>query len=145
MKVDYVAVKLMGVPPVKGVRMLLLPSMEIDVCREQKVRRCCSAANGMWLLVMVPGTMAIVISVTHRCDLISSEWNCRWSLGASKTNLLIESGDKNTFSKVVDPPWIPPKVNVFNCCLLPRFPHFRFLIRMTQKKRDWDSVGLNKS
>ena len=43
-------------------------------------------------------TMAIVISVRYRCDLISSEQNCRWSVGASKTNLLSKTGGKNPFS-----------------------------------------------
>ena len=38
------------------------------------------------------------------------------------------------FSEVVDPPWIPPKVNVFNCCLLPNFPHLVLLSGWGRKK-----------
>ena len=38
--------------------------------------------------------MAIVISVRYRCDLISSERNCRWSVAASKTDLVSERGGK---------------------------------------------------
>ena len=47
-KVDYdcVAVKLSEVP-VKGVKSAVAGQFAIDIWSEQKVRRCCIAANGM--------------------------------------------------------------------------------------------------
>ena len=81
---DYVAAKLRGLP-VKGVRIAILNSMEIDVWRGKKVRRCCSAANGMSLLVIVSHFVAVVITTVRY--LISSELDCRWCLDESETNL----------------------------------------------------------
>ena len=52
--------------------------------------------------------VAVVISVSIGC-----ERDCRWCLGASEIDLS-ESADKNMFTEVVDPQWVPPKVNVCN-------------------------------
>ena len=84
--------------------------MEIDIRGEQIVRKRCSATYKIMTIGNGTEAMAIVsTSVGHRCDLISSE---RFVDGAFETDLLSESGDKNLFSEVVDPSWVPPKVNV---------------------------------
>ena len=83
------AVKLKGVPvmrvniAVAGQRHLKNKKLEDVVV---------SAANGMWLLVMVPGAISIaivaVVIISVSCDLISSEHDCLWCLGASETDFL---------------------------------------------------------
>ena len=67
-----------------------------------------------WRWYEAMAIVAVVISVRVGCDLIPSERDCRWCLGATETDPFSESADKNLFLEVVDPQWVPPKVNFCN-------------------------------
>ena len=62
--------------------------------------RHCSAANGMWLLVMDNG----------HCYW---EGDCRWPLGEKQTSSMNQEIKTNS-PESLNPPWVPPKVNFCN-------------------------------